>query len=228
MTIGIAILCRYNSSRLPGKVLMSIGGKQVLQHIIDRLQLLEPSRPVVVATSEENSDDPIAAYCKKQGIDYFRGSLTDVAGRFLAVAQYYDWDYIVRINGDNLFIDLDSLGLMLEKAEHGQYDFISSVKDRTFPFGMSIEIVRTDFYAELVKQLELDKYREHVTLYLYDHPESGTRFYHYNTRYPNLSGRQMAIDTPEDFESAQQVLDRLGDRSADYDLGDLAKILETI
>lgn len=228
MNIGIAVLCRYSSSRLPGKVLMPIGGKPVLQHIIDRLQLLEPSRPIVVATSRERSDDRIADYCEKQGFDYFRGSLTDVAGRFLALAQEFQWDYVVRINGDNLFIDLEALQFMIGKAESGSYDFISSVKDRTFPFGMSIEVVRTDFYAAVVDKMELDKYREHVTLYLYDYPELGTRYYHYNRTHPQLSGRQMAIDTTADFERAQQVLERLGDKADRYDLGDLAEILETL
>ncbi|PHN07569.1 cytidylyltransferase domain-containing protein [Flavilitoribacter nigricans] len=228
MTIGIAVLCRYSSSRLPGKVLMPIGGKPVLQHIIDRLQKLEPHRPVVVATSEESSDDAIAAYCEKQGIDYFRGSLTDVAGRFLSLARQFDWDYVVRINGDNLFIDLEALQFMIEKADTGQYDFVSSVKDRTFPFGMSIEIVRTAFYANIVAQMTEDRHREHVTLFLYDHPELGARCYHFNTTYPGLSGLQMAIDTRADFERAEQILDRLGDRSESYDLGDLAKILQNL
>lgn len=228
MKIGIAVLCRYNSSRLPGKVLLEIAGKPVLQHIIDRLRRLEPTRPIVVTTSEEKSDDPIAVYCQKQGIDYFRGSLTDVAARFLAVSRQYHWDYVVRINGDNLFVDLEALELMLNRAESGRYDFISSVKDRTFPFGMSIEIARTDFYADIVDRMDQERHREHVTLYLYDHPQEGRRFYHYNTRYPGVSGRQMAIDTREDFEQAEKILDRLGDRSDRYDLGDLAKILETI
>lgn len=228
MKIGIAVLCRYSSTRLPGKVLKPMAGKPLLQHILNRLDQLEPRRLVVVATSEDSSDDAIANYCTGQRIDYFRGSLTNVADRFLQVALKYDWDYIVRINGDNLFVDLEALQHLLEKAETGDYDFLTTVKGRTFPFGMSIEIVRTDFYANVVKQLEEEKYREHVTLYLYDHPGEGERYYLYNTKYPGLSGKQMAIDTPEDFARASRILDRLAPNQYRYSLGDLAKIYEDL
>lgn len=228
MTIGIAVLCRYSSSRLPGKVLMPIEGSPLLQHILNRLQQLSPVRPVVVATSLAESDDVIAAYCKERGIDYFRGSLTDVAGRFLAVAKASGWEYIVRINGDNLFIDLEALQAMLEKAETGQYDFISNVKDRTFPFGMSIEIVKTAFYESLMHQMNLEKYREHVTLYLYEHPGLGRRYYHYNRDYASLRGQQMAIDTAADFERASKIMACLKGRRGKYTLGDLAEILKEL
>jgi spore coat polysaccharide biosynthesis protein SpsF (cytidylyltransferase family) len=67
-----------------------------------------------------------------------------------------------------------------------------------------------------------------VTLYLYDHPELGERFYHYNTQHPELSGRKIAIDTAEDFARANDILIRLGEKSTHYELGDLAKILKTL
>ncbi|MCB0634099.1 MAG: NTP transferase domain-containing protein [Saprospiraceae bacterium] len=228
MKIGIAVLCRYSSSRLPGKVLKIIAGKPLLQHIVDRLGQLEPERPVVVATSEESSDDPIAEYCRQHQIEYFRGSLANVADRFFQVALKYDWDYIVRINGDNLFIDLEAMQYLLEQAEKGHYDFLSTVKGRTFPYGMSIEIARTDFYGEVIRQIAEEKYKEHVTLYLYDHPEEGERHYLYNTRFPGLSGRQMAIDTQEDFARATRIMDRLAPVGYQYTLGDLAKIYDEL
>lgn len=228
MKIGIAILCRYSSTRLPGKVLMPIAGKPLLQHILDRLNRLDPQRSLVVATSEESSDDPIADYCEQHQIDYFRGNLTNVADRFLQVALKYEWDFIVRINGDNLFVDLEALQHLLEKAESGAYEFLSTVKGRTFPFGMSIEIVRRDFYEGIVGRLEEEKYREHVTLYLYEHPEEGQRYYLYNTNYPGLSGKQMAIDTPEDFARAVKIMDRLQAEDYRYTLGTLAKIYEDL
>jgi spore coat polysaccharide biosynthesis protein SpsF len=228
MKIGIAVLCRYSSTRLPGKVLKPIAGKPLLQHIIDRLKQLQPERLVVVATSEESSDDPIAEYCREHQIEYFRGSLANVADRFFQVALKYDWDYIVRINGDNLFVDLEALQHLLEEAGTGRYDFLSTVEGRTFPFGMSIEIVRTDFYQKVLQELQEEKYREHVTLYLYDYPKVGERYYFYNTKFPGLSGKQMAIDTPEDFARAVQIMSRLEIAAYQYTLGDLAKIYEDL
>ena len=83
MKIGFVIICRYNSSRLPGKILMEINGKSILQYIIERLSLVVPENNIVVATSEEKTDNPIAEYCIKNKINVFRGSLDNVALRFL-------------------------------------------------------------------------------------------------------------------------------------------------
>lgn len=226
MSLGIIILSRYSSSRLPGKVLMPIAGKPLLAHITDRLQRISPTYPLLVATSADPSDDAIANFCRQQQLRCFRGSLEDVAGRFLAAARQEGWEYAVRINGDNLFVDLEALQKMTTMAETGQYDFISNVPDRTFPYGMSIEIVRVDFYEEVYAQLSDDHYREHVTLYLYDHPELGRRYYHYNTRYPELAGKKLAVDTPADLIRAEGILQHLpADR---YTLADLAAIAQDL
>ncbi|MEL6942907.1 MAG: hypothetical protein AAFO82_09580, partial [Bacteroidota bacterium] len=166
--IGAVILSRYSSRRLPGKALMEIEGKKVLEYIIERLLVvLEPSQ-LVLATSEEASDNPIADFAKKQGIQYFRGSLENVSDRFYQAAKAQNWDYAIRINGDNIFTDTQVLKEMITIAVKDEYDFVSNVKGRSFPKGMSIEIVNLDYYARQLPKIENDpRYREHVTLYLY-------------------------------------------------------------
>ena len=105
MKIGIIVLCRYNSSRLPGKILLKISGKTILQHIIDRLLCVKGGYPICVATSSEIDDKPIIDYCKGNNINFFDGSKKNVASRFLNCAKANDFDFATRINGDNLFTD---------------------------------------------------------------------------------------------------------------------------
>src|SRR5690554_2441069 len=103
MNIGIIILCRYNSSRLPRKILKKINGKTILDYIIERVEKVIPRSQIVVATSTESTDNPIVEYCSNHSIQVFRGSLTNVAERFLHCMEYYKFEYGIRINGDNIF-----------------------------------------------------------------------------------------------------------------------------
>jgi sialic acid synthase SpsE/spore coat polysaccharide biosynthesis protein SpsF (cytidylyltransferase family) len=205
MKIGIIILCRYNSRRLPGKALTEIQGRTILSYIVERVQLAAPSRPLVVATSIDKSDNPIASYCQRAGIECFRGSLNDVSNRFLSCADSYNWDYAVRINGDNLFVDINSLHAMLAIADTAQYDFVTNVPGRTFPYGMSIEIMKVDFYRIAVSRMEDPKHHEHVTSYLYDNSEFGDRYVYINQEYPEASGLHLAIDTLKDIKLANKI-----------------------
>jgi spore coat polysaccharide biosynthesis protein SpsF len=206
MDIGIVILSRFSSNRLPGKALMEINGKPILKYILERLEQVVPSNKIIIATSSEKSDDAIEVFSKNLGIACFRGSLDNVAERFFKAAEAQKWDYAVRINGDNIFLDTAVLKHMISIADVGQYDFISNVKERTFPKGMSVEIVRMSFYKSVLHKIINDKeLREHVTLYLYG--LSDTKHYYYmNTLLPESAGLQMALDTKEDFERTTKII----------------------
>ena len=109
--VGIVITCRYNSNRLPGKVLMKIEGKEVLGYINERLLHVTSAKDIIVATSTEQGDDLIVDFCKSHGIKYFRGHKDDVAQRILECAVKHNFDYFVRICGDNIFIDYQLLDI---------------------------------------------------------------------------------------------------------------------
>jgi N-acetylneuraminate synthase/N,N'-diacetyllegionaminate synthase len=206
LTTGIAIICRYSSARLPGKILKEINGRTVLSYIVERAQKVAAETPIVVATSTDETDDPIAAYCQRVGLQVFRGDLDDVAGRLLACAQANKWDFVVRVNGDNLFLDSQNLAEMLAIARTAVFDFVSNVPGRTFPYGMSIEIVRTSFYREALAKMQEASHREHVTSWLYENPDFGKRYIHTNISCPEAAGMKLALDTQEDLEKATSIL----------------------
>lgn len=227
MKVGIIILCRYNSTRLPGKILKKIRGKSILGNIYERLQTSKVVHEIIVATSQESSDDIISDYCNDQSIPCFRGDLNNVSKRFLDCALSNDLDYAIRINGDNIFIDVDTLDQLVLDATSNNLHFCSNVPGRTFPYGMSIEVVNTDFYSKCYKEFTNPDHFEHVTKYLYDHCDKTDDFhFHKNTIYPELQGVQMAVDTLEDFEKARAIANELENFPVSYSMKSIANILK--
>jgi sialic acid synthase SpsE/spore coat polysaccharide biosynthesis protein SpsF (cytidylyltransferase family) len=210
MKVGLILICRLSSSRLPGKILKEINGRTVLGHIVDRVRLAAGDRQLVVATSTDASDDAIAAYCRRSGLECFRGSLNDVAGRFQACAEHYGWDFAVRVNGDNLFYNKEALSAMLAIVETDMFDVVTNLSRRTFPRGMTVEIVRVSFYAETMRNVTDAGHREHVTSYLYSRPGIGRQYLYENKICPEAADVQLALDTPDDFALAELIMARAG------------------
>ncbi|MGB6153002.1 MAG: hypothetical protein WBG48_13550 [Pricia sp.] len=210
---GIIVLCRFNSSRLPGKILREINGKQILTFIMERLDILSQKYPIVVCTSIEETDNPIVKYCQMNSIKYFRGNLNNVAQRFLECAKQNNFDYGVRINGDNIFLDAHLIEGMIKKIELNDLDFISNVKDRTYPKGMSVEIVKTSFYEKAFALFEKSDL-EHVMTYFY-RMEGGQKFFVYNSE-KSGQGLNFAIDTSEDFDNAQKIISAMKNDHTTY------------
>lgn len=227
MNIGIIILCRYNSSRLPGKILREINGKTILEYIFERVGQVLPQENIVVATSEEETDNPIADFCKRKGYNCYRGPLNNVSLRFLNCAKEFAFDYASRINGDNLFADIPSLSAMYTLAVKGTHNFISNLKNRTFPKGMSIEIVKTSYYEHVYQKFSTAEDFEHVTWYLYQNEEDNF-YYYFNTECPEFAGVQLAIDTQDDFDTAKYILDSFSEPHIHYGLKDIFPIYKTL
>lgn len=207
--IGCIILARFNSHRLPGKALMTVSGKPILLHIFETLSDFLRKDEIVIATSSSPTDDPIENFCTQQQIHCYRGSLDLVAERFYNCAKHHSFDYAFRINGDNLFVESRCIHQMITDINDQQeYDFLTNVKGRTFPFGMSVELLKTEFYGKHLTDFRHNlRYQEHVTLYLYDKEEIGKRKYYYNTEFPEAKGVHVAIDTPKDLKIAQLIFE---------------------
>lgn len=225
--IGIIILSRYSSRRLPGKALLEIEGKKILKYIIERLLQVINIDNIIIATSNESSDNPIAEFAKTEKIQCYRGSLDNVSKRFYEAANRNNWKYAIRINGDNIFVDTKVLEEMIAIAKTNNYNFITNVKDRTFPKGMSIEIVDIEYYKKRLSDInEHNNYQEHVTLHLYELYNTNDDFYFFkNTAFPEAAGIQLALDTKEDFERTQKIISKF---TNPHYLNNLEDILNTL
>ena len=158
MNVGI-IQARTGSSRLPGKIMMEIEGKTMLEHII--------------ATTSKEDDDVIVALAKKLNIDYFRGSEDDVLDRYYNASKKFNADVIVRLCSDSPLLDGNIVDDVIEKYLSGNYDFVGNLapSPRTYPDGLGVEVFSSELLADAQLNAKKPSEREHVTFYMWMQPE---------------------------------------------------------
>ena len=212
MKIGVIIVCRMNSQRLPGKALSDIHGKPLLGRVYERLQSLtntlqsENELQLIVATSRSWQDDPISQYCRDEKIECFRGSLSNVANRLANCSAHYQLDWFARVNGDSPFVDTHLLKEAINQAATPHFDFITNLYPRSYPYGVAVELFRSEWFEALNANQPLLIDPEHVT----------SRFYtnmhllnYYNIeRVQSIDSPstavQLTIDQPEDLSWFRQ------------------------
>lgn len=223
MTIGYGIFARYDSRRLPGKALADLAGQPMLARVIERIRLAAEGRPIIVATSDRPDDDGIAALAQAEGVGLFRGSVDDVLGRALALADDFGLTALVRICGDSPFMDPALCRRMVALAESGDFDLVTNVFPRGFPPGCSIEVIATGALRRMVAEAGDPAHREHMTSYIYQNPDS---FRIHNVApdrpWPAVA---LTVDEPADLERARRVF-ALAD--GQMDRLDLAAIVDLI
>jgi spore coat polysaccharide biosynthesis protein SpsF len=196
---NVAIIqARMGSTRLPGKVMTNLCGKSVLEHVIRRVQACKLLDDVVVATTPTPADDVIVAEAERCNANWFRGSEEDVLDRYYQAAQQYRADVVVRVTSDCPLFDPELLTKML-----------SNTLTRTYPRGLDAEIFTFDALKKAHHHADKSYEREHVTPYIYRHPETFSLQEIINGE--NLSSLRWTLDTSQDlmfFQAIYSVLFR--------------------
>lgn len=206
--VTVVVQARMGSSRLPGKVLADLAGRPMLRLQLDRLQGLEVDR-VVVATSSLSTDDPIVDLVHGTDAEVVRGPETDVLARFGLVLDRFDPETIVRLTGDCPLTDPHIVMSTLDLHHRSGADYTSNVHPRSFPKGLDVEVASAHALAAAVDEA-VDVYdREHVTPFLYQHPE---RFTIANLESgEDLGDLGWTVDTAADLERISQMVRLLED-----------------
>jgi spore coat polysaccharide biosynthesis protein SpsF len=223
-TVAI-IQARLGSERLPGKVLLDLEGKSVLERVVSRVRGMERADEVVVATSDSRMDDRIASECARLHVTCIRGSEDDVLARFVKAARETSADACVRITADCPLIDpdvSDSIVRRFEESEDGA-DYVSNKIPQSFPRGLDTEVFTRDALERAGRDATLPYERAHVTPYIYRHPEL-FRLISVTSDVDRADWR-WTIDTQEDLKFVREVYRRLGDRE-DFTWLDVVKIVE--
>jgi len=198
------IQARMSSMRLPGKVLMNIAGRPMLERVCDRVMQSSNVKRVVIATSNHSSDDPIEKFCYSRNFSCFRGALDDVAGRFLSIIQREGAEEFIRISADSPLIDPKLIDKAVEEYRHGQYDLVTNVLHRTFPKGQSVELIRSSTFRQMCADLIDPDDREHVTKAFYRN-SSAYKIKNFSAEI-SAGEFQLSVDTREDFERISSVI----------------------
>jgi spore coat polysaccharide biosynthesis protein SpsF len=249
-TVAI-IQARMSASRLPGKVLHDIGGKPMLARVVDRTRRAQLLDQVVVATSTDQSDDPIEDFCLQLNYPFFRGSLHDVLDRYYNAAVHFSAGNIMRITGDCPIIDpilIDQTLLAYFgkgpnlitrdqdnlKHKHIPSDGFSPAWDfaanrlpppwkRTFPIGLDTEVCRFSALEAAWKDAKQSYQREHVMPYLYE-DDHGFQVLILNHQ-PDYGELRLTVDTPQDLELLNSIYGHFGTKEdfSWYDVLDLLR-----
>jgi spore coat polysaccharide biosynthesis protein SpsF len=205
MTVAAIIQARTGSSRLPGKVLMDIAGKSVLERTVRRVQAARLLDLVAVATTTQRVDDAVAQEAGRLGLACTRGSEWDVLARYREAARQLGVDVIVRLTADCPLIDPSVVDLVVAsfQAADPEPDYASNVIVRTYPRGLDVEIF-SRASLEHIDPLAVEPHeREHVTPFFYLHPEQLRLVSVVNA--VDYSALRWTLDTPADLEFVRAV-----------------------
>lgn len=225
MTITVIIQARMGSTRLPGKINLPLGTTTVLEHVIHRVSTANIPDAIMVATTTSDLDDKTVELAKKSNALIFRGSEEDVLNRFYEAAKSISASIIVRITADCPFIDPILLDNMLEHfmSTKGS-DYLSNTIERTYPRGLDIEIFSFHALSVAEKNAAHTFEREHVTPYIYHHPEVFKISQYTQTK--NHAHYRLTLDTPEDWQLISTLYQRLDEQKKSKDTASILNLLE--
>jgi spore coat polysaccharide biosynthesis protein SpsF len=223
MSIVGVLQARMSSTRLPGKVLEPIQGMPMIGRQIERLQRSSGLDALVVATSSDPVDDPLAEFVMSLGIPVVRGSLDDVLKRFVKAMDEHGIDTVVRLTADCPLASPSVIDLVIADFKSGGADYVSNTLNPTFPDGLDVEVVRGDVLRWIAANSTDPHEHEHVTLGVYRRPE---QFAVRNVRGPrDLSDLRWTVDNPDDLAFVREVYAQLYAQDPAFELDDVLALL---
>lgn len=215
MKTAAIIQARMGSDRLPGKVLMDIAGKPMIDRVVERVQRCESVDGVIVATTTQAKDDELADHCRSLGVKVVRGSEEDVLSRYALAAEKFHCQTVVRITSDCPLIDPKIVDqVVYEVTENPGVQYACNFfPQRLFPRGLDAEVIRTQLLKQINSEATDARHREHVTLKIYEH---ASRF-----NIASVSNRldhshlRWTVDTEADLMLVRKIFDHFAEQNVD-------------
>lgn len=225
MKIIAIIQARMGSTRLPGKVLKKVKDKPLLEYQLERIQQSQLINEIVIATTQNEKDQKIIEFCNARDIHVIQGSEENVLERYFQAAKEYDAEVIVRLTSDCPLIDPELIDEVIRLfLESKDVDYASNTLVRSYPRGLDIEVFAMKALLESYQQAILESEKEHVTPFIYNRPE---RFKLVNLEsLEDYSYHRWTVDTEEDFELIQRIIEVTYPYTKDVKWKDIIKIME--
>ncbi len=223
MKVAAIIQARMSSTRLPGKVLMDLGGETVLARVVRRVRRATLVEDIIVATSNAIVDDAIVRECEHLSVKFFRGEENDVLDRYYHAARYIAAETVIRITSDCPLIDPEIIDKTIREFLKKRPDYASNVLQRTYPRGLDTEVISGEALARTWREARLSYQRAHVTPYIYENPHQfdilpikGAADY---------SAHRWTVDTADDLAFVRAVYYRF-DNDVRFSWRDVLALLE--
>jgi spore coat polysaccharide biosynthesis protein SpsF len=221
----IILQARLASSRFPRKVLAELCGETVIAHIVRRLKAASKANEVCVAIPSDAEENELADLLSGLDVTICRGSGADVLGRYIQAAYQTKAEVIVRATADNPFVSADDIDAQISALDaNPELDYVIT---EGYPRGVTVETFRLKTLEKLDYLARAQADREHVTLYLRNHPGPfvlETLHAPEALRHADLS---LSMDTPEDYQFVKAIYDKLCPAGGMVDLGETLRLIES-
>ena len=219
LNCDVLIPVRLGNTRLPGKALKKIGGKEIILYLINRLKLCKNIRKVIICTTSLPSDDILAELLIKNNVDFFRGSEKDILERFNSTAKKFATDFIINVDGDDVYTDPIYVDQMVQHFQNTNADYVDMIG---FPFGFrSVGFSKNALrkICQLKDTIDTETgYRDYFT--------QVDIFKISNMHYDSIDfpkNLRLSLDYQEDLELAKIIFHRLGN---DFHLEDILELFQ--
>jgi spore coat polysaccharide biosynthesis protein SpsF len=225
----IVVQSRMSSSRLPGKVMMSILGKSLLYRMVERLQMVKTPVQIVIAASEDKADNIIENEAKNMGLFCYRGNLNNVLDRHYQAAKLTNATTVLKIPSDCPLIDPAIIDRVLDFyfSNPGKYDYVSNLHPATYPDGNDVEIMSMACLEKNWKEASRPLELEHTTPYIWENPE---KFKIANVAWETGKDYSMShrftIDYEADYLFIKRVFEELYPLKNNFSCDDILNLLE--
>jgi spore coat polysaccharide biosynthesis protein SpsF len=223
MKIVAIVQARMGSTRLPGKVLMDLGGETVLARVFGRLRRAIMIDEIVVATTDCKVDDAVVRECQRLDVSCFRGAEDDVLDRYYQAARMFAAEVVVRITSDCPAIDPGLVDETIRTFQLQCGTYCSNSFRRTYPRGLDTEVFTIRALEQAWRHAREPYEREHVTPYFYEHPELFRLVSHQGQI--DYSQHRWTLDTEEDLELLRAIYARFGNKD-DFSWGEVIQLME--
>jgi spore coat polysaccharide biosynthesis protein SpsF len=219
------VQARMSSTRMPGKVMAPILGEPMIWRQLERIRRARTLTRVVVATSAEASDDPLASYLVSRGQAVFRGALHDVLGRFAECADAAsDPSHVVRLTADCPLADPGVIDSCVRLAQLSGAAYASNCEKRSYPDGLDVEALTTAALRVAAAEADAAYDREHVTPFVRTRPDRFPQAHLVHHR--DWSRLRWTVDTPADFAFAKAVYEALWPHDPCFAMDDVLDLVE--
>lgn len=196
----------------------------MLSRQIERIRRASMLDRLIVATSTEPSDDPIATWCMEEKVTCSRGSLNDVLDRFYQAAQLVKPVHVVRLTGDCPLADPVLINQLITYHLDNEFDYTTNAIEPTYPDGLDVEVFRYACLEEAWKEAGLPSQREHVTPYINQQPDR-YKIGHYKGD-KDWSHLRWTVDEQADYELVTAVYDHLYKKKPEFTTNDILEFLQ--
>ena len=209
MKTGAIIFSRIDSKRLPGKALIDIEGRTLLERVIDRTKKINFVDEIIVATTSRDIDNEIVELSKKNNVSFFRGNVNNVFLRTLNTCEEHNLTKFARICGDRPFFDPFLVSKLIKLHKQKNCDIVTTMFPKTLPAGLTVEIISSSCLRKANQLINNDNYLAHITKYFYENPKSFSILNYEEPLYKNLQNISLAVDDANDLKRTKWIVKKM-------------------